>query len=85
MLFFLLFRNLFLKVRRPVQNPIYNIHDPMGIKYLTRLILGLSQLNDHKFRHNFHDCLNQLCPCSHYFLRCQYYNDIRNILLDTVK
>ena len=36
----------------------------MGIKYLTRLRLGLSHLNDHKFRHNFQDCLNPLCPCS---------------------
>ena len=33
----------------------------MGIKYLTRLRLGLSHLSDHRFRHNFQDCLN---PCS---------------------
>ena len=64
----------------------------MGIKYLTRLRLGLSHLNDHKFRHNFQDCLNPLCPCSlevestiHYLLHFQYYNDIRKTLLDTVK
>ena len=61
---FLIFRNSLLKIGRPIQNPIYNIHDPMGIKYLTRLRLGLSHLNDHKFRHNFQDCLNPLCPCS---------------------
>ena len=36
----------------------------MGIKYLSRLRLGLSYLNYHKFRHNFQDCLNPLCPCS---------------------
>ena len=47
-----------------MQNSIYNIHDPMAIKYLTRLRLGLSHLNDHKFRHNFQDCLNPLRPCS---------------------
>ena len=47
----------------------------MGIKYLTRLRLSLSHLNDHKFRHNSQDCLNPLWPCSlevgtttHYFL-----------------
>ena len=64
----------------------------MGIKYLTRLRLGHSHLNDHKFRHNFQDCLNLLCPCSlevestiHYFLHCQYFNDIHKTLLDTVK
>ena len=89
---FLIFRNSLLKIGRPIQNPIYNIHDPMGIKYLTRLRLGLSHLNDHKFRHNFQDCLNPLCPCSlevestiHYFLHCHYYNDIRKTLLDIVK
>ena len=36
----------------------------MGIKYLSRLRLTLSYLNFHKFRHNFQDCLNPLCPCS---------------------
>ena len=46
---FLIFRNSLLKIGRPMQNPICNMHDPMGIKYLTRLRLGLSHLNDHKF------------------------------------
>ena len=51
----------------------------MGIKYLTRLRLGQSHLNDHKFRHNLKDCLNPLYPESlevestiHYFLHCHY-------------
>ena len=64
----------------------------MGMEYLTRLRLGLSHLNNHKFIHNFQDCLNPLCPCSlevestiHYFLRCHCYNDIRKTLLNTVK
>ena len=72
---FLIFRNSLLKIESPIQNPIYNIHDTMGIKYLTRLRLSLSHLNDHKFRQNSQDCLNPLCPCSlevettiHYFL-----------------
>ena len=89
---FLIFTNSLLKIGRPIQNPIYNIHDPMGIKYLTRLRLGLSYLNDHKFIHNFQDCLNPLCRCSlevestiHYFLHCHYYKGIRKTLLDTVK
>ena len=34
---FLIFRNSSPKIGRPIQNPVYNIHDPMGIKYLTRL------------------------------------------------
>ena len=32
---FLIFRNSLLKIGRPIQNTIYNIHDPIGIKYLT--------------------------------------------------
>ena len=83
-----------MKTGRPMQNSIYNIyiHEPVGIKYLTRLKLGLSHLNEHKFRNNFQDCLNPLCSCSlevkktnHYFLLCHYYNDICKTLLDTVK
>ena len=88
---FQLFRNSLLKIGRPIQNSIFNVHDPVGIKYLTRLRLGLSHLNEHKFRHNFKDCLNPLCSCSpevetvtHYFLHCHYYNIIRRTLLDTV-
>ena len=89
---FLIFRNSLLKIGRPMQNSIYNMHDPVGIKYLTTLRLGLSHLNEHNFRHNFQDCLNPLCSCSlevettnHYFLHCHYYNDICKTLLDTVK
>ena len=73
-------------------NSVYNIRDPVEIKYLTRLRLGLSHLNEHKFRNNFQDCLNPLRSCSlevettnHYFLHCHHYNDIRKTLLDTVK
>ena len=90
--YFLIFRNSLLKIGRPVQNSIYNMHDPVGIKYLTTLRLGLGHLNEHKFRHNFQDYLNPLCSCSlgvettnHYFLHCHYFNDIRKTLLDTVK
>ena len=38
---------------RPNQSNIYNIFDPIGLKLLTRLRLGFSHLNEHKFRHNF--------------------------------
>ena len=42
---FLIFRNSLLKIGRPMENSIYNIHDPVAIKYLTRL--RLSHLNEH--------------------------------------
>ena len=63
---------------------MYNIFDPIGLKLLTRLRLGFSHLNEHKFRHNFQDCLNPLCLCSleiedtiHYLLQCQYFSEHR--------
>ena len=47
------------------------------------LRLGLSQLREHKFRHDFEGTLNPLCSCSieaettlHFFQRCQFFNDI---------
>ena len=55
---------------------------------LARLRLGFSHLHKHKFRHDFKDTLNPLCPCSikaetttHYFLRCQFYNSNQAALM----
>ena len=49
---------------RPKMCPVYKIHDPIGLKFLTRLRVNLSHLREHKFRHNFLDTLNPLCSCS---------------------
>ena len=44
----------------PILNPnsTLNVHNPHGIKLLTRLQVGLSHLHEHKLRHNFQDSLN---------------------------
>ena len=62
---------------RPSKISLFNVNDPEGVKYLTRLHLRFSHLNYHKFRHSFLDTLNPLCNCSlevkdneHFFLRC---------------
>ena len=34
----------------------------MGLSHLTKLRVGLSKLNLHKFRHNFEDTVNPMCP-----------------------
>ena len=39
---------------------IFGIHNPIGLKHLFRLRLGLSPLKQHKFRHNFADTLNNI-------------------------
>ena len=70
------------------ENKILNIHDHVT-KLLTSLRLGLSHLREQKFGHNFEDTLNSLCSCSieaettlHFFLRCQFFNDIQEILMN---
>ena len=84
-----IFRNSLLNLIKPSANCIYNIHDSIGIKLLTRLRLGLSHLNEHKFRHNFRDTLNPMCLCmtepettSHFLLRCCNFDNLRNSLMN---
>ena len=86
-----IFRNTLLKLGRPNQNTIYNINNPVGLKLLTRLRLGLSQLNEHKFNHNFQNCINPLCSCSleiestsHFLLHCHHYTNIHLHLLNSI-
>ena len=80
------------KTGRPIQNSIFKIHGPLGIRLLTRLRLGVSHLNEHRFKQNFQDCLNPLCSCSleaelnfHFFLHCQHFIQSRQTFLDSVK
>ena len=37
---------------RPLDRNVYNIFEPIGLKFLTRLHLRFSHLNEHRFRHN---------------------------------
>ena len=87
-----IFKNRLLSLIRPSQSNVYNIFDPIGLKLLTRLRLGFSHLNEHKFRHNFQDCLNPLCSCSlntedtlHYLLHCHHFSHHRIDLINSVK
>ena len=73
-------------------NDTYGIHNPTGLKLLTRLRLGLSHLNDHKFNHNFKDCINLLCSCSlsvgnnlHLFLHCHHFSLQRETLMNNIE
>ena len=43
------------------QKSLFAIHNPAGVKLLSRLRLKLSHLNEHKYRHNFKDVLTPLC------------------------
>ena len=56
-------KNLILKFIRHEPNRISSTQNFEGLKLLTRMRLDLSHLADHKFRHNFQDCLNPICSC----------------------
>ena len=86
------FKKKLLNFIRPSANSIFNNHNPLGIKLLTRLHLGLSHLHGHKFRHCFQDTLNLLCECSkdiestiHFFLHCTNFLIPRQALLQKIR
>ena len=86
------FKKRLLAFIRPVENSVFNIYEPNGLKLLTRLRLGLSHLNEHRFRHNFENCVNPLCSCSletegtlHYLLHCHHFSKHRLVLMNSVK
>ena len=69
------------------QRSLFSIHDPVGVKLLTRLRLQFSHLNEPKFRHNFKECVSPMCDCGaetetigHFFLHCQFFaNEIQKL------
>ena len=63
----------------------------MGLKLLTKLRLGLSHHNEHRFNHNFQSCINPLCSCSlaiesttHFLLHCHHFSNIRSTLINSI-
>ena len=76
---------------RPKANSVFNCNSSKGLKFVTRLRLGLSHLREHKFKHSFQDSVNSLCSCSldvestiHYFLHCPQFTIERHTLLNTI-
>ena len=89
---FNIFRKRILKFIRPSANSLFDCHNPKGIKFITRLRLGLSHLREHKFKHYFQDSLNPFCSCdlviestAHFLLHCPMYITERHTLLSTIK
>ena len=85
-------RQYLLKVIRPQPSATFNVCNFVGLRILTRLRLGLSHLNEHRFNHNSQNCINPLCTCSlevestsHFFLHCLHYNDICEPLSNELK
>ena len=87
-----IFKSKILKFIRPTANSIFGCHNPIGVKLLTRLRLGLSHLREHKFKHSFQDTLNPLCSCGkevettfQFLLSCPNYSDERLTLLSKIR
>ena len=77
---------------RPSPNSIFYIYNPYGIKLLTRLRLGLSHLNEHKFKHGFNDTINPICifggdieSINHFFLHRPKCCEARKTLFDNIE
>ena len=73
------------------ENFLFSIHNPFGVKILTRLRLQLSHLNERKFRHGFEGTISPMCPCNteierkeHFLLRCHFYSSQRLELFDNL-
>ena len=76
---------------RPLENSIFNVLDPKGLKLLTRFCLDFSH-PDHDFRDNFQECLNTICACSlktentcHSVLDYHHYSNFPIYLIKNVK
>ena len=86
-----IFKSRLLRFVRPLENSVFTCHNPIGIKYLTRIRLGFSHLRYHKFKHGFLDAIDPLCSCStgientvHYFLHCPNFSTARNTFLNEI-
>ena len=55
-----IFKTKLLSIIRPPAKSVFGIHDPSGLSYLTRLRVGLSKLNFHKFKQSFRDTINPI-------------------------
>ena len=76
---------------RSTPKSIFGIHDPLGIKRLFQLRVGLSPLLEHKKKHNFIDTPSNICTTckspentEHFFLHCARFTEARYTFLNTI-
>ena len=86
-----IFKNNVFRLIRPEPKSFFNVHDPIGLKFLFQLRVGLSPLKTHKKQHNFIDTPNDWCDCHcspednfHFFFSCTLHTSSRVELLSTV-
>ena len=72
------------KLLESTPNSIFNIYNLHGIKQLTKLCPGLSNFNEHKFKHGSNVTINLICICeggtesiNHFFLHGPEFSEAR--------
>ena len=85
------FKKNILKFIRLGPEKVFNIYSHYGLKFLTRVRLGLSDLRCHKSSHNFSDCL-EICMCgkdikstNHFLLQCSLFLNERQVLMNKIR
>ena len=84
---FLSLKSHLISLFRPKPKSTFGIHDPVSLRTVFQLRVGLSKLRHHKKRHNFADTPSDLCICKlgtedtdHFFLSCPFYDSHRLLL-----
>ena len=70
---------------------MFNVHNPHGIKLVTRTQVGLSHLREYTFKYNFPDSIDPFCNCSqriektiNFFLPCSTYSSQRKTIFNKI-
>ena len=86
-----IFKKNIVSLIRPYPKLIFDIHDPIGVKFLYQLRVGLSPLKYHKKRHNFIDTPDDWCDChcapedvTHFLLYCDSHTNPRIYMRRTI-
>ena len=81
-----------LKFIRLKANSFFTCLNPKGVKLITKLPLGLTHLQDLKFKHNSQGYLNPICSCgteaetnADYLFHCPNYLHEWKALLNNIK
>ena len=53
-----------LSLIRPKIKSIFDVHDPLGLRYLFQLRVNFSPLRSHKRQHNLSDTPSETCECN---------------------
>ena len=76
---------------KPKASSFFNCSSSKGLKFFTRVRLGLSHLREHRLKHSFQDSINPFCLCSfdvestiRYFIHCPLFTIERQTLLNTI-